>query len=307
MPLCTWGQQPEYVRFFDPANGFKPAQINLTDIFLQLAGSLECYGSPEPYMRHIQAENERIAKEYSAKTGKESKSHLPAYMTDAYIDQAISNWKIMTPKLHLENLAKDAGLCAREAIRGKQDGGTVLVEIFNHHQDLVAKGMEGGSPKAGFEQLKATLTTELEFDKPQASPEQALAAAVECEKALSEAERKEYAALLKHDRFTKAEFSDLDHFYRHGHDKLTDAGKKQMTQRVWKGTHPGEFEDTRLEAIKYTQTFCGEKSKLYKSLDAALPLAKASKIEAAITDIFLDLGQMVQSELEIGILEAAIR
>ena len=41
-------KQPEYLASFDPAKGFKPAQSDLTEVFLQLAGSLEYYGSPEP-------------------------------------------------------------------------------------------------------------------------------------------------------------------------------------------------------------------------------------------------------------------
>ena len=33
--------RPEYFASFDPAKGFKPAQDNLTQVFLQIAGSLE--------------------------------------------------------------------------------------------------------------------------------------------------------------------------------------------------------------------------------------------------------------------------
>ena len=39
--------KPEYLASFDPAKGFKPAQRDLTEVFLQIAGSLEANGSPE--------------------------------------------------------------------------------------------------------------------------------------------------------------------------------------------------------------------------------------------------------------------
>ena len=33
-------ERPEYLQSFDPVKGFKPAQRDLTEIYLQLAGSL---------------------------------------------------------------------------------------------------------------------------------------------------------------------------------------------------------------------------------------------------------------------------
>ena len=76
----------EYLASFDPAKGFKPAQTDLTEIFLQIAGSLEYYGSPEPYLRHMAKEHERIEALYLQKNGKAPTSHRPAYMTDEYIN-----------------------------------------------------------------------------------------------------------------------------------------------------------------------------------------------------------------------------
>jgi|GEM_PF-3342982 len=168
--LSLVGAEPaEYLRYFDPAKGFRPAQVNLTNVFLQAAGSLECNGSPEPYLRHMQAEHVRVATKYKDKTGRELLGHWPSYMTDEYLDQVIANWNFLAPKLHLESLAKDAGRCTREAIRGTRNGGTILVGIFNHHQDLVIDAMQGGKQGEGFEHLKATLTTELELNKDRVS------------------------------------------------------------------------------------------------------------------------------------------
>ena len=36
------GAKPEYPASFDPAQGFRPAQADLTEVFLQIAASLEC-------------------------------------------------------------------------------------------------------------------------------------------------------------------------------------------------------------------------------------------------------------------------
>lgn len=68
---------------FDPVRGFKPAQRDLTEIYLQIAGSLEYYGSPVPYMQHMASEHKRIEALYLAKYGTATKSLRPTYMTDA--------------------------------------------------------------------------------------------------------------------------------------------------------------------------------------------------------------------------------
>lgn len=160
-------EAPEYTRFYQPAKGFKPAQTSLTDAFLQLAGSLEHHGSPEPYIRHILAEQSRISALYRKKTGKEPSGRLPAHFTAAYTERLIGNWKTLSPKLGLDSFAKDSGRCTREAIRGTRDTGTIVIESFNEHQKAVIKGMKSGSMKgADFEALRARLAGELEFDKP---------------------------------------------------------------------------------------------------------------------------------------------
>src|ERR1700690_1023998 len=79
-------EKPESLASFDPAKGLKPAQRDLTEIFLQLAGSLEFYGSPEAYLRHIAKEHTRIESLYSQKFGKYPNSVRPDYLTNQYID-----------------------------------------------------------------------------------------------------------------------------------------------------------------------------------------------------------------------------
>ena len=159
-------KQPEYLASFDPAKGFKPAQSDLTEVFLQLAGSLEYYGSPEPYLRHMKAEHARIEAEYRAVFGTEPKSHRPVYMTDEYFEKFAANWKLLSPKLGLEPLTRDIGNLMRDAINGTRGNGTMLVEIFNHHQARVLAAMAGQERGAAdFNALKSDLITGLELDK----------------------------------------------------------------------------------------------------------------------------------------------
>ena len=294
--------QAEYLRYFDPANGFKPAQKNLTNIFLQIAGSLECYGSPELYIRHVQAEHARLAEKFAAKMGKPLPSRLPSHMKPEYIDRLIANWNILSPKFQLDALAKEAGRCARIGIRGSRDTGTIAIMIFNEHQKLVADEMRiKPELTIGFEQLRARLETELEWEKPK--PTQTPAQMAQREMALTEAEQQEYAALLKHEHFSKAEFGKLEHFYSHGYDKLTEEGKNQMSLRIWDGTRSSKPADIRKDAISAAHDFHSALNQLLEKLDARLPAEKATMVKRAVPEMFLDLGDMAQAELEIGILD----
>jgi hypothetical protein len=158
--------RPEYFESFDPAKGFKPAQRDLTEIFLQLAGSLESYGSPEPYLRHVLAEHSRIENLYRRKFGKPPTSYRPNYITDAYIDRFVGNWNLLSPKFGLEPYAKAVGHTMREAIKGTRGTGTIIIDIFNRHQTKVFDAMAGKKvPDADFDALRAELVTRLELDK----------------------------------------------------------------------------------------------------------------------------------------------
>lgn len=164
--VAAQAQQPEYTRHFDPAKGFKSAQANLTEIFLQIAGSLECYGSPEPYLRHMQKEHARIDRLFEQKMGKPHPSRMPGHMTEAYVDRLVKNWNTLSAPLGLEPFAKEIGRCMREGIMGTRLSGTLTVQIFNEHQQQVAEKMAGGhGPAPGFNELKARLARELEFDR----------------------------------------------------------------------------------------------------------------------------------------------
>jgi len=160
------GESPEYLQSFNPTNGFKPAQKNLTEIYLQLAGSLEYYGTPELWLRHEMSEHKRIEAKYQQKYGKPSKSYCPAYMTDEYIDRLAKNWNALSPKLELKPFAQEAGHFLRLSIKGTRDTGTIIVEIFNQHQARVFDAMtRAGGEVPNFNSLKSQLITRLELDK----------------------------------------------------------------------------------------------------------------------------------------------
>lgn len=106
-----------YEPYYSPTKGFKPAQRDFTKIFLQLAGSLEHYGSPEPYIRHVLAEHTRIAAKYKAAKGKDDTAR-PKYLTDDFVEHLLANWKKLTPGLKLDSLCKQSGRNMRLAIMG---------------------------------------------------------------------------------------------------------------------------------------------------------------------------------------------
>lgn len=158
--------QPEYLQSFDPAKGFKPAQRNLTEIYLQLAGSLEHFGTPEPYLTHIRKEHQRIEAAYLQKFGKQPKSRWPAYMTDDYLARSMANWNTLSPKLGLQPLTKDIGHSMRLAIKGTRDSGTILVGILSEHQKHVFDSMlKPNAEPVDFEALKTNLVVRLELGK----------------------------------------------------------------------------------------------------------------------------------------------
>jgi hypothetical protein len=157
--------RPEYLQSFDPAKGFKPAQTDLTEIFLQLAGSLEAYGSPEPYLRHVAAEHKRIEGLYRQKFGKEPRSFRPTFLTNEYLEGFSANWKVLSPMLGLDPYSKEVGHMMRDAIKGTRGNGTILVGIFNQHQTRVFDAMAGkGKKSADFEVLRAELVARLELN-----------------------------------------------------------------------------------------------------------------------------------------------
>ena len=165
--VCTAADtQTEYHSYFDPAKGFKPAQRDLTAAYLQAAASLEHFGSPEPYLRHMMAEHERIRKLARTGLGKNAQTCRPAHMSDEHIEKLIANWNRLSPVLGLDAVAKEIGEDVRNGIRGVWDKGTMAVMLLNEHQQQVLADMASGKSRAiGFQQLQARMIHALELDK----------------------------------------------------------------------------------------------------------------------------------------------
>lgn len=102
---------------FDPEQGFKPAQRNFQDIALQLAASLEAYGTPANYLRHVNSEAKRVEALWLKTKGKPS-TFRPSYFTEQYIEKLITGWNQMAPVLALESFSRNSGRQMRGAIMG---------------------------------------------------------------------------------------------------------------------------------------------------------------------------------------------
>lgn len=164
--------KPGNAASFDPAKGFKPAQSDLTEVFLQIAGSLEYYGSPEPYLRHMKAEHDRIDAKYRQQFAGKTKSFCPSYMDGAYFERLAANWKHMAPQLGLESLAKSTGRLMRAAINGPDGKPTILADVFKEHQREVKAAMSSKEAVVipDFDALKVKMVKCLRLD---ATPVQA--------------------------------------------------------------------------------------------------------------------------------------
>lgn len=313
-PSPVTAQVPAPASSYNPTAGFKPAQPSLTQVFLQIAGSLEATGSPEGYIRHMQQEHARISKKFAAATGQSHVSRMPAHMTPEYLDRLISNWKVLSPKLGLDALAMEAGRCTRKAIRGTTGKGTVVIKIFNEHQAIVANAIEKGIWEgADYEHLQSRLEAELGHIPSSeavkviaAQQERYFTILAEKEQALNQSERAEYISFLRLPRFRKTDFAELERFYKKPYDKLSKQGKDEMSHRVWAGTRPDDSKAIKADAISAANEFLSTKAALFGRIDAALQPEKATQIKAAIDGVFRDLGRLAHSELEIAILEYAI-
>lgn len=266
-------------------------------MFRQLAASLETQGHPGPYLRHIKAENERIAAKYKAKHGKEMASYLPKYMTDEYIDQLCKQWDDLAPKLKLEKLAKESGRLMQLAIDGENGKGTSLITVFNSHQNLVYDDMVSGNKRTvGFEDLKQKLMKIADGKEAEVL--------AETESKLSAREREDYKILVSKSKFTKADFPALERFYDGPHDRLSEYGKSLLTARINAG-QKGEGVPTS-DAEKYSAAMKQEFETLFGKLRNQLTPDLADKLIGFVEDIFEEIFILGQVEYEIAIKEWAL-
>lgn len=69
----------------------------------------------------------------------------------------------------------------------------------------------------------------------------AAAIAAQQEINLNASEKQSFYNFLQKDYFTKNDFGQLEAFYKNSWDKLSDAGKDEMSNRIWEGVRKGEY------------------------------------------------------------------
>ncbi|MGC3991994.1 MAG: hypothetical protein QM796_20345 [Chthoniobacteraceae bacterium] len=69
---------------------------------------------------------------------------------------------------------------------------------------------------------------------------------VEKETSLNAQEKETYGKFLAEEFFKKKDLNKLDSFYAHAYDRLTDAGKQEMSHRVWEGIRHDEYKFSEL-------------------------------------------------------------
>ncbi|MAS94892.1 MAG: hypothetical protein CMO55_16980 [Verrucomicrobiales bacterium] len=276
---------------------FKPAQTNLTSIFLRLANSLEQHGSPVPYCQHILAEHERIRSKYSEKHGKEMGRLLPSYFTADYITTLEESWTDFEETLQLPRLATKTGQLLRLAINGENGTGTTLVMVFNEYQDPAYSELATGK---SLEADLGHLSTEL-LRIAEDGDARYLASR---EAALSEKEQSEFRKLLEKNTFSKTDFQTLERFYNGPYDRLTEFGKSQISKRVFAGQRGTPV--TPSEAARYSRELYDMYSSIFHQLEEQLPQSRANELESWIKSVINILNHAIMAELRLGFMERAL-
>ncbi|MDF1816330.1 MAG: hypothetical protein P1V20_29290 [Verrucomicrobiales bacterium] len=270
----------------------------MAGIFRQLAESLEQEGHPGPYLKHVKAENERIAAKYRAKFGREMTSYLPKYMTEDYINGLCQQWNDLSPKLKLAKLARESGRLMQLAIEGENSKGTSLIVIFNDHQDRVYQDMtSGGKRNVGFEQLKRKIL--------QVASGNEAEILAETESKLSASERREFTRLLSRPKFSKADFAALERFYDGPHDRLSEYGKSLLSARIFAGQRGQGVPQS--DAVKYSAALQSEFETLFGKLRDQLSPDFAVELIAWLNGVNEEILKMMAFEFEMGLMDDSLR
>ena len=290
----TWGQNFR----------FKPADTSLALVFQQMARSLEHYGTPVPYLRHILAEHERIEALYYKKKGKKPRSYKPDWLTESYIAKLEKNWAKLSPKLGLDGFARRSGKRINAAIDSEN---SFVIELCNAHQKQVFEKMVGrdkGNPNyATFrDELLARLKSDSVIDHQ-----------IRVEFALTASQAKAYRRFLSKPHMERSDFPALNRFYKNGYDNLTDLGKSRMSRRVWDGTRKKPPNPITEDQASYRRARAELKAievdmqAIFAHLENILSKKDSDLVKKWLTAIQDELCRVAHSELEIAIVEWAIR
>lgn len=249
-------------------------------------------------MKHVRDEHVRVEAMYRKKHGKESVSALPPHMAkENYFLWLDENWEQLKDKLILEWLSVEVGKHILQALDGEEGRGTIVNSMLNHHQDVIFDDMGSGEMRQfGSKRLRAELVKLLESGRAWTADDIAAA-----ETKLSKTEQARFAALLTKRRFTKSDFRDMEDFYNNGYERLSEYGKKKISERIWAGRRG---EDISTE----TRDLAEDAAKKIKAdFDHILAETRKQKgddnpLEHWLTALVLDVSRCVNSEYEAAII-----
>ena len=280
---------------------FKPASTSLTEVFTQMAQSLEQCGTPVPYLKHVAAEHQRIEALYRKKKGKEPRSYIPDWLTEEYIGKVERNWAKLAPKIGLETFARNSGKRINAAIDLKE--GSFVIELCNVHQKQVFEKMVGrGKGEPNYAMFREEILARLESDS--VTDHQ-----VRVEHELTAEQAKSYRSFLEKPRFTKADFAVLDKFYANGYDQLSELGKARMSRRVWDGTRRQTSDPRKEDAAAFLKAKAelkaieSELQTSFRWLENHLTEKGASISKAWLESLLNAVGEAAHSEIEISVVE----
>lgn len=118
----------------------------------------------------------------------------------------------------------------------------------------------------------------------QAQADVVIASLAQKESALSRSEKETYSGFLSKEFFTKKDFGNLEHFYSHTWDRLSEGGKDQMSRRIWEGVRRDEYKFSDLPTTVREK----ETERAYARLKKpALGISTESRIPGTDRDDFI--------------------
>ena len=128
----------------------------------------------------------------------------------------------------------------------------------------------------------------------------ALAYLAQNEAALSASEKQTFSGFLGKPFFTKDDFGSLEKFYSHTWDRLSEAGKDEMSRRVWEGIRRNEYTFAELPKVVRDK----ETEHAYKRLrDSAIGSVEAQRIPEKDREDFIrayESGKREEAEQILG-------
>ncbi len=310
--LHQGGQASEKEKFYDPVKGFKPAQLNLSKIMLQLAESLEHHGSPEPYIRHVIAEHKRIDAKYTKATGNKFSSH-PKYLTDEELELLLSNWKNIEKKLQFEDMSRKCGVYMRHAIQSSWH--KTSAELVADEKNLNERQRKRYKNLLGKKYFKRTDLPEVEklyadgggWDNLSEHGKEQIGMRTELGLATPK-KREAYLKKRKGGTIAVAIFNEYQEKYVQDETGKVNSAllRAMLTDRMKlneQRVDHTKFKSNEQDAIKYAHLIKGELQRRFDFVDKKLSPEGAKTIRHRMTTMVKSLAIIANSELLAGIRE----